>query len=148
MGLTAYIDPGKHFCGIACGDPDRLYWVSFWREASKTRLETPIGSYSTVDRVVVEMPNAAFSKVPPQGLLEIAARGHWVAGKCFGGAKLAQWYPNVWKGTVDGDAMTGRIIDRLSPEEKAKIKGLTCPEGLLHNVIDAVGMYLKDVGRL
>ena len=56
------------------------------------------------------------------------------------------YQPKAWKGTVDGDVMTDRIQERLTPDELLKIE--PCPASLQHNVFDGIGIGLKYLGRL
>ena len=56
------------------------------------------------------------------------------------------YQPKAWKGTVDGDVMTDRIQERLTPDELLNIE--PCPASLQHNVFDGIGIGLKHLGRL
>lgn len=52
--------------------------------------------------------------------------------------------PSEWKGSVPGDTFLDRIIERLTPQERAFV-----PEGKhAHNGIDSIGIGLKHLGRL
>lgn len=55
-------------------------------------------------------------------------------------------FPEQWKGQVDADIMTDRILFRLLPEELAVLE--PCPKRFRHNMIDAVGIGLHELGRL
>lgn len=61
-------------------------------------------------------------------------------------AQHTGYKPHDWKGSLDGDAMVGRIKEQLSQEELNRLE-LPAPS-LTHNVFDAVGIGLKFVGRL
>jgi hypothetical protein len=60
--------------------------------------------------------------------------------------KIKKIHPRDWKGTIDADLVTNRILERLTPGERALIPDI--PKDLLHNVIDAVGLGLWDLQRM
>lgn len=63
----------------------------------------------------------------------------------FPNADVITYRPHEWKGTLDGDDFTERILSRLTAEEEMLIEGIP---SLRHNAIDAVGLGLKYLGRL
>lgn len=71
-----------------------------------------------------------------------------VAGAITGimGCPVVSYVPQEWKGSVDGDVFTKRIISRLSETEKQAITYVS--ESVDHNTIDGVGVGLKRLGRL
>lgn len=58
------------------------------------------------------------------------------------GIKVTLIYPRDWKGTIDGDIMTARILQGLTPEDRATLDRclLSVAKGKQHNTIDAVGL--------
>lgn len=71
-----------------------------------------------------------------------------VAGAIIGKLDVVSvsYHPRDWKGTVDGDVFTDRILERLSVTEKAAITRVS--ESVDHNTIDGVGVGLKRLGRM
>lgn len=59
--------------------------------------------------------------------------------------ETVSYLPRDWKGTIDGDVCTNRILERLSVSEKAAIARVS--ESVDHNTIDGVGVGLKLLGR-
>lgn len=70
-----------------------------------------------------------------------------VAGAIIGKLNLltTSYLPREWKGTIDGDTCTDRIIERLSILEKQTIVRVS--DSVDHNTIDGVGIGLKHLGR-
>lgn len=102
-----------------------------------------------LDAMVAEWPQVyqGERKDPNTALLPLAGIAGAVAGVLPRHVKLVQYLPREWKGTVDGDQFTERILARLDERERALIDRIT-PAGLRHNATDAAGMLLKYVGRL
>lgn len=71
-----------------------------------------------------------------------------VAGAIIGKLDLLciSYLPHDWKGTVNGDTFTNRILERLSDTEKRAIVHVS--DSVDHNTIDGVGVGLKCLGRL
>lgn len=55
-------------------------------------------------------------------------------------------HPHEWKGSVPKDVHNARVFERMSTSERALLPKL--PPSKLHNVIDAVGLYMWDTGRM
>lgn len=77
--------------------------------------------------------------IPPQDLIHT----NLIAGHV--GTEFV--YPQDWKGMVPKATHQPKILACLSPEELALVEAVM-PPSLRHNVIDAVGIGLHDVGRL
>lgn len=88
-------------------------------------------------------------KVDPNDLVNLGAAAYATAlgAESFNVGTFTRVYPRDWKGTMDGDAMTERIRDRLTPPELAALDPAV-PASLAHNMLDAVGIGLWDVDRL
>lgn len=56
-----------------------------------------------------------------------------------------QYFPREWKAQIDADVCVDRVRERLSQLERSRME--PCPESLVHNVYDAIGIALKFVGR-
>ena len=109
-----------------------------------------LGGAGQVDRLLCEWPqiyqrSAGRSKGDPNDLLPLA-------GVCAAicallsphGPEVISLNPAEWKGQVDGDVMTARILAKLGEAERAIL-----PRGALaHNAIDAAGLGLFHLGRL
>ena len=65
---------------------------------------------------------------------------------CYPSARVIRYFPREWKGTVDADVMLTRIESKLTPVERTRLA--PCPGDLRHNMIDAVGIGMRAVGRL
>lgn len=89
-------------------------------------------------------------KDPNKAVLPLCGIIGAVSGLLDPGVRRITYLPRVWKGTVDGDAFTQRILDRLDGSERSIIDGIL-PASLRHNATDASGLglfYLNRMGRL
>lgn len=77
--------------------------------------------------------------IPPQDLIEL----NLIAGHV--GTRWLE--PTDWKGMVPKKIHQPKILEALSKEELALVEAVM-PPSLRHNVIDAIGIGLHDVGRL
>lgn len=70
-----------------------------------------------------------------------------IAGRLTANAPRVKYVKaRTWKGTIKKEIMLKRILERLCDSERARLPKL--PKGKLHNVIDAVGLGLYELGRL
>lgn len=140
-GSLIALDPGKN-TGIALFRDGKLHWCSL---ADGERLK-PIRDDEAF--VVCEFPfvyPGGRGKGDGNSLLSVAK----IAGRLTALVpedRLKFVYPRSWKGTVDKDVMCKRILDRLSDQEKRCLPKL--PKSKMHNVIDAIGIGLHELGRL
>ena len=150
--MIAAVDSGLHHVGWSIFDGARLVACGLWRD--DVRRPQVLPAPEGIERVTQEVPKiyrGQKKKVRPQDLLNISARGGYVCGLLVRNSELATHKliaPRDWKGTIDGDAFLDRILGRLGLSERALIKACGCPPYLEHNVIDAVGIGLWEVGRL
>ena len=106
-----------------------------------------------VDHVGVEWPRiytVEKSKGDPNDLLALVGVGTAIGALLAVDHELlpdavTSVHPDEWKGQVPKATMTRRILDRLSPAERALIEDAGT---LTHNVVDAVGIGLHTLGRL
>jgi hypothetical protein len=56
--------------------------------------------------------------------------------------------PHAWKGNVPKEIHNRRVRERLTDVEWHTVLDCGCPASLRHNVIDATGMCLWQLGRL
>jgi hypothetical protein len=148
LGMTLTIDSGKKQCGWTLGEKGEIYRAGLWRLPGQRYGDgnPPIGC-EIVDLVLVEVPHE-HGIAPTPDLIDITARGCWLAGRMAPHAEFRTVRPRDWKGTVDGDVFLRRIEKHLRPHELTMIKGVDCPESLRHNIMDAAGLFLWSVGRL
>lgn len=156
------IDPGKKIVGWAVFE--RVPGQSFTRlsDCGLLRAETPREMLIQSDRagirdiewaeVIVECPQAYSQrerqKGPQQDLIDIAIMGGLVAGFAVSNMPVITFvHPHAWKGSVEKDAMSRRILKRLDPDEVTIVDRLR-PASLVHNAVDAVGIGLWKLGRL
>lgn len=89
------------------------------------------------------------SPVPPNDIVILAKSAARVADRV--GWKTVEWVrPRTWKSTLDADIMCERIIRCLTPTERLVYFAAAdkMPEGVRHNVIDAIGIGLWKLRRL
>ena len=150
------IDPGKKIVGWAVFEGSHL------SDCGLLRAETPKEMLMQSDRagirdiewteVIVECPQAYTQrdrqKGPQQDLIDIAIVGGLVAGFAVSNMPTITFvHPHAWKGSVEKDAMSRRILKRLDRVEVAIVERLR-PASLVHNAVDAVGLGLWKLGRL
>lgn len=159
------IDPGLRGCGVAvfnleekrliraeyvknpCTSGNSATEARELRRAIDAMLSNPCAGLHS--RLWYEIPRsyvAGSQKGSQNDLIDLA--GFMFAIACspvFEGAALTRYFPRDWKGTLNADQMIERIEKRLSPAETAAVKDAGY---LAHNVIDAVGIGLKALGRL
>ena len=110
---------------------------------------TAIGVARKVDKVLIEVPRiypASQQKGDQNDLIALAGFAYALATCVHSAEEIVRFFPRDWKGTIDPDVMTSRIEARLAPAESASLE--PCPKSLRHNMIDAVGIGLFDMGRL
>jgi hypothetical protein len=111
-------------------------------------LDTNYNVLYKADRLVYELPIAhseGRSKCDPNKLIKLAV----LAGRLTAGTSwecVEQIYPITWKGNVPDQILYTRILNKLSLAERMVIPKL--PKSKLHNVLDAVGIGLYDLGRM
>lgn len=154
--MKAYFDPGGACAGWAVFDGSQLVacglsrtkekdWGNRARAHRKTVRIALLGLTTQDVPVLSEMmwhrPKKGKKKgfIPPQDLVH----ANLVAGHVG-----TDWvYPHTWKGMVPKEEHQPKILAALAPEELALVEAVM-PPYLRHNMIDAVGIGLYDVGRL
>lgn len=96
-----------------------------------------------VDVLVIEVPQvyqARFLKGDPNDLVSIAL----VAGNILQVPATVRRVisPHQWKGNVPKDVTKNRVLLNLSATERELIQDHPAPEGLKHNIYDAIGIGL------
>lgn len=160
------LDPGSRGCGVALLDLSgrgTLHRAAYVPCPSKKGLDASnayqmalavsawvhqrVGLHRSVTDMAVEVPKvyqASQQKGDQNDLIPLGLVVGCVIG-LIRPVKVTQYFPRDWKGTIDADSCTARIIKRLSREELLRCE--ECPASLAHNLFDAVGIGLKYVGR-
>ncbi len=106
------------------------------------------------DRVVIEMPFIyphGRSKADPNDVVTLAYWAGRLVERAAGAWALpvTEIHPRTWKSTTDPDIVCVRIIEKLSiPERKIYFACADAiKEGQRHNVADAIGLGLYELGR-
>jgi hypothetical protein len=156
------IDPGIRNLGIAEIQDGQLVRAALIRNPVKSGNDLAavraisraardwLGGKLFLTHLAIEVPRvygAGHQKGDQSDLIALATVCGAVAESCsMSSTQVIRYFPQDWKGQVDADVMTARILSRLSLAETRAIE--KCPASLLHNVIDAIGIGLKVVGRM
>lgn len=139
MGWLITIDSGSKACGVAYWEGLRLSYANL-QTTSHGLLTRPDAN------IIIEVPKIypmGKGKGDPNKLVKLA---YW-AGRFVGNlSHVRTIYPYEWKAQVDPDIMCERILERLDTEEISLIPDL--PQSTLHNVLDAIGIGLVELGRM
>jgi hypothetical protein len=154
------IDPSISATGVAFLEGQELRWGRLVRGISATShspafrcaqvahalwelsdISWVLETKGNFDVVVIEWPvvrNMNTSRGDNSDLLLTAGVAAAIAVQCPT-PNIICVKPEDWKGQVDPDVMTTRIMSKLSPMERERLDS-KCPTGLMHNVLDAVGL--------
>lgn len=157
MNLVA-VDPGVKATGIAVFEDNELAHVGLLRAVdlrSMIKVLADIGIDDCPDAVVVERPTVYHrgGKGDPNDLVSIAIVAG-AAAALLGGywrtTEVVFVEPRTWKGSVLKDVHNIRIIKLLNKEEHLILNDgvASAPTSLVHNVVDAVGLGLYQLGRI
>lgn len=102
------------------------------------------------DVIAVEVPEiyarAVFKK---KGLMKLGFYAGFACGAlyCPDHTEVVEYLPKEWKGQVSKEVMAPRIMGKLSEKE---IKNIDFPgfKTMDHDIVDAIGIGLKYLGRL
>ena len=158
-----YVDPGTWDVAVARFNDKGEYDVAHLLRSKSGTLadritdmvqqfsDLPVFRSGTLCRIVVEIPKVRDrrhqkKKVDPDDLIRLSV---------VGGAFLAFGRPGVirrpeeWKAQLPKGVCRTRLTDILSKEELRTFKTDLAqhPEGLQHNMWDALGIGLHDLGR-
>lgn len=164
--LTIYIDPGLRGCGVAVfADGELLHaeYTSSLGGHATPLLEAAAGVEAMIQRLgivapgslgfdlfVVERPkiyDAAHQKGDQKDIADllIVVGSLMVIGADIARAVLAV-EPWEWKGQTPKDVTAQRVDKHLSDDERSRIEWPA--KTLRHNVIDAIGIGLSQLGRM
>lgn len=156
--LLVSVDPGLRELGLARFEGERLVCAELVRNpvrrdrgpAAWAAMAGAVGKVlqARPDVLVLELPQVYLGSrapgVDPADLLELTG----VLGAIVGsvGAKRALGYrPREWKGQVPKRVHQERLMGILTAGELAAIR--PCPDSLIHNVRDAIGLGLFQLKR-
>jgi hypothetical protein len=160
------IDPGLRGTGVAAFQVGRLAaaWLLCSRANGDLAIEEIFASadktifLSAYDDIVVELPQTYGGRGAGRTDANVLIRLGALAGTLVGGAIRTAKYrtrmrfvaPNEWKSNVDPDIVLGRIWALLDDKEKEIVRAASGKraKGWDHNVLDAVGIGLHQVGRM
>lgn len=166
MRLLA-VDPGLRACGCAVFSDGALVAASYvcstlGRETAAQAVATAraVAAYAqrlcgVVDEVALEWPVVYATRIrrglagaDPNDLLGLAAVDGAVAALV--GAPSVTYAPREWKGQMPHGALEARVRSRLDAGELRVLNDAVAalPASKSHNVVDAVGVGLHQVGRL
>jgi|SRR5579859_2254349 len=156
------IDPGINGCGVAFfSESGKLTGACYVRapasefEVSAVSMRVKLMAEAVL-KIIGEDPSRLLVTERPQiytwgkgkgdlnQLIPLAEVCAFIAARW--GGPWATVSPREWKGTIDGDAMTERIMERLTREEFKNI--VRAGKTVDHNVFDAIGIGLGKFGRL
>lgn len=144
-GMLCTIDSGAN-AGIALWWHGQLVYCRLVRAREVREWQLQCLQSSPISRAVVEIPivrSNQGTKVDPNGLIKLGvSAGRLVPALC---GEVKTLIPNQWKGSLPDEILYRRIMAALSDEEKALVPKLA--QGLLHNVLDAIGIGVNELGR-
>lgn len=165
-GLIA-VDPGVRGCGVSAWIDRRLFKAAYVKnpcDHGQSAAEAARMAYAVeqwvdtfvldpiVDEVtfelVIECPrvyDATHQKGDQNKSIIPLSLVVGAVASSFQGWPIRQYFPRDWKGTIDPDDAIKMVKTRLSVDERSRVI-LPAPS-LQHNVWDAVGIGLKDLGR-
>jgi hypothetical protein len=148
--ITLYADPGET-TGAALANGPVLIWAGI---LSLSEHWIPVLRFpftQQTDRLVIEIPNAheskgaKRSKRDPQAIITLAITcGQWI--RHVSAKDTIRKFPSTWKGQVPKPIHNERVLACLDERERLLIPNL--PASKKHNVVDAVGLFLEDTGRM
>lgn len=156
--LLLAIDPGVRGCGVALfrgGVLEQAVYLEGHTNAQRAgawlamvAAVVEFVGMRAVYQLATELPQVYVTqraKGDPNDLIQLAA----VVGglsQAFRQVEQKVYLPAEWKGQVPKEIVHTRALGRLAPEEQGRI---SCrKKTMLHNVLDAVSIGLKFLGRL
>lgn len=157
------VDPGLRGCGVAIFTRGTLMRAAYVKNsmesgrgyAAHAAMADAVDKWMTTREplntsdIIIEFPQIYGASTSKKGddndLLDLAGVGGAIASM-FNTMRILSPHPRDWKGQVPKETMTERIRRALSDTERANIE--KCPASLMHNVLDAAGIGLWQLGRL
>lgn len=153
------VDPGVRGCGASIWWPDKGLHVACY-VANLPPTSSTNAYWSMADAALERLGHHKFSEVAiefPQtyrgraakgdanDLLQVAAVVGALCARFGRQSKITLYRPAEWKGQTPKSISASRTLSKLSEEEKARIR--MPAKSLQHNVLDAIGIGLKHLGR-
>ncbi len=167
MSYLLAVDPGTKWCGCALFDHEGLLCDAYlvkntFVRPKGSRLAGPASAremsraiangiaksnrMGIIRLLCLEIPQVyrgESSKGDPDDLIDIAGVAYALAAALYA-FRVQVFRPHDWKKNETKSITQGRVLDRLSEEEKTRI----VPAGALtHNIYDAIGIGLHSLGR-
>lgn len=138
------VDPGVHACGVAWFDEGVLLRAEYRTEPLAGGV-FPIGDMPKTT-CICEIPQvyAGDGAKKAAALIDLAV----AAGRMTGQLETKYVRPASWKGQVPKDIHHARVRACLTEAERAVLGACDCSKSKLHNVLDAIGLGLKTLGRM
>ena len=155
------VDPGVNATGLAVFEDEELVGVRLLRAGSLRHMisvlvneEWPV-QFGYPETVIIEQPTVyrRGGKGDSKDLISVAIVAG-AAAAAYGCESLDQTIkfvePRTWKGSVPKKVHNERILDKLRILELQYFNMCIddVPSSLAHNMIDAVGIGLYDLGRM
>jgi hypothetical protein len=148
-GSVLSIDPGNE-CGAA------IYWDGVLVLCGLVnRADSPGGieplrilkewGLERFDCLVIEIPRISKQTKDPASIVKLAITAGRMIER-FPHAKLIYTFVDQWKASVEKEDMCMRIVGHLTIVERGHLPNLA--KTYLHNVIDAIGIGLRALGRM
>ncbi len=150
---------GRVFRAWAAKEPGRARGAEGWRAMAETIkrdvderiLAHPTYGIGALHQIVIEEPQVyrgSKGKGDPDDLLQLAGVCGAIEGRFSFVQNVESVKPAEWKGQVDPDAMTARILTKPTPAELAVMEKSPKAKTWDHNEVDAVGLGLWWFDRL
>lgn len=152
MNVLISIDPGNKM-GIAIFKNGDLSDCGLLRTEKLRELEmvmSQICAEVMPTDAVIEIPRVydrRYWKGDPNDLVQLAKQAGVVMGVILKCCDVQEYYPQDWKGQRPKDVDNQYTLSLLSEKEKDVLKHAKIPASYRHNVIDAIGIGLKRLGR-
>ncbi len=153
------VDPGTKETGLALFEDGKLKHCKLLRAKTLTGMISELANvdlpalFDEPDVVIVEQPTI----YPRDGAKKSNAliKVSLIAGAAASAFGCGTWTavnfvePRTWKGSVPKDIHNMRTLDKLDPDELLVYteRTLYMPVGIVHNMVDAIGLGLYEIGR-
>lgn len=150
MTWRIYVDcskPGKN-TGWANANDGLLVSCGLWNNDFAPDSK----DWAPTEKIVIEVPQINPNDLKKPGasarindLMQLAiCAGQWKQAVHALETRIV--HPHEWKGSVKKEIHNARVLEKMTTAERALLPKL--PASKLHNVIDAVGLFLWDTGRM
>lgn len=95
--------------------------------------------------LAIEIPRISKQTKNPASIIRLAITAGRIEER-YEHETLLETFVDQWKGSVEKQEMCARVLAEMSPAERALLPDLA--KTYLHNVIDAIGIAFRAVGRM